>query len=151
MSDTRRLALGLSLLLPLTTGGCADEYAGQFEVSGNVTLKGLPLKEGTIVFAPLEGQNMSGGPIVDGHFRVERKNGLKPGKYLIRITAGDGKTIANEEEAGAPGGSTNIVSVDRIPPEWNVRSEKEVTVTAKGGNTFNFDIPNEYVPKSKRK
>ena len=49
--------------------------------------------------------------------------------------------VQKVREAAAPGGSTNIVSLDRIPEDWNVRSKQQVEVRAKGPNTFNFDIP----------
>jgi hypothetical protein len=130
----------LAALLP---AGCSDPYAGRMEVSGAVKLKGEPLKDGSITFVPLDGQGtQSGAPIENGVYKVPRKSGLKPGKYLVQITSGDGKTPAAGDEAAAPGGSTNIVSLDRIPEDWNVRSKQQVEVRAKGPNTFNFDIPN---------
>jgi hypothetical protein len=137
----------------LVAAGCTSND-DRLAVSGKVTLKGAPLTFGdaTITFTSVDGKgSTSGAPIKNGAYQIDREHGLKPGKYLIRITAGDGKTVANEEEAGAPGGSTNIVSVDRIPPEWNVQSTKEVEIKASGNNTFDFDIPNEYIPKSGKK
>lgn len=146
----------LAALVGLCAGllaGCSDPYAGRYAVSGKVTLKGQPLSNATITFTPEDAAvgTTSGSSITDGTYTIERQHGLKPGKYLVRITAGDGKNVANEEEAGAPGGSTNIISVDRIPPEWNVRSDKHVEVSADKPNQFDFDVPNEYVPKSKKK
>jgi hypothetical protein len=74
---------------------------------------------------------------------IPRENGLKPGKYLVRVTAGDGITPVNtlDPELGpGPTGSTNIVSKDLVPPEWNAKSKQQVTVTKEGPNTFDFDI-----------
>lgn len=132
--------------------GCGDSYGGRMAVSGEIKLKGEPLKEGTIYFAPAEGQGSQANVfIVDGKYNVERKEGLLPGKYVIRISAGDKKTNVNEEtEAGGPGGAANMTFFDMIPPEWNVASTKEVTVSAKGENVFNFDIPKAAVPKKGR-
>jgi hypothetical protein len=123
------------------------------EVSGTVTLEKQPLKDGSITFIPLDEQGtQTGCGIADGTYSIPRKNGLKPGKYLVQITAGDGKTPASDEEAAAPGGSTNIVSVDRIPPEWNTQSKKEVEVKANAKNKFDFDIPKAVViPKGKKR
>jgi hypothetical protein len=85
---------------------------------------------------------------------------LKPGKYLVRLTSGDGKTIARvgvredknppKELAAAPGGSTNIVSMDRIPEEWNIRSKQEREVKANGVNRFDFDIPSANTSRRNR-
>jgi hypothetical protein len=147
-----RRALWLCSIVPLlAAAGCADPYAGMTEITGRVTLKGEPLKDGSIIFEPLEKQGtQSGCQIIHGDYKVPRQNGLKPGKYRVRITAGDGKTPAREEEAGAPGGSTNIVSWDLVPEDWNTKSKQEVEVKAGGANTFNFDIPNINTPRRRR-
>jgi hypothetical protein len=129
--------------------GCSDSYAGRMEVSGTVKLKGQPLKDGSITFVPLDGQDtQNGSAILKGAYKIPRQSGLKPGKYLVQITSGDGKTPANEEIA-APGGSTNIVSVDLIPEDWNTRSKQQVEVKSNDANKFNFDIPNVNTPKKK--
>lgn len=121
--------------------GCSDPYAGRQALSGSVTLEGQPLSDATISFEPIDGQDSSSGsPIANGEYKIERKAGLKPGKYRVVITAGDGKTPANEEEAGGPGGS-NIVSVDRIPADYNERSQQQIEVKANGPNKFDFAIP----------
>jgi hypothetical protein len=131
--------------------GCSDPYAGRREITGSVKLEGQPLKAGSIQFLPMQNQpTRNGGEIADGEFRLSPKDGLLPGQYLVRITAGDGKTPANEEQAGAPGGSTNIVSVDMIPEEWNTKSMKQVVVQADGPNRFDFDIPHAN-PRARRR
>ena len=72
------------------------------------------------------------------------REGLKPGKYLVRVTAGDGTTAVNPVDPdagpGPSGGGTNIVSKDLVPKEWNTKSKHEITVTKEGPNTFDFDI-----------
>ena len=137
----------------LTVGlvvGCADPHGGRMEVSGSVKVQGQPLKDAAIRFVPLDKQDTEGGgPVTAGEYRIPKPIGLKPGHYLVQITAGDGKTTANEE-AGAPGGSTNIVSFELIPEEWNVKSKQKRAVTASGPNRFDFEIPNFNTPRKKR-
>ena len=148
----RAWLLGGMFVLPFVAAlsGCSDPYAGLSEITGIVKLVGEPLKDGSITFVPQEGQGtQSGAPIVNGAYTVPRKNGLKAGKYLVKITAGDGKTPSNEE-AGNPGGSTNIVSVDQVPEDWNTKSKKEVTVKANEPNKFDFEIPNVN-PRARRR
>jgi hypothetical protein len=144
-------AFALLVFAPLFVIGCADPYAGRNAISGLVKLKGEPIKAGVIFFDPLDKQDTSSGaPIANGEYNIDRKQGLKAGKYRIRVTAGDGVTPAHrfggkgevqEEEAGAPGGSRNIVSKDLIPASWNTLSQQEVTVDASRANRFDFDIP----------
>jgi hypothetical protein len=146
----RTAIVGLLLAAALVLPGCGDQYGGRMPISGSVTLEGQPLDVGTIIFEPLEkGPTRAQGEVKSGQFSIPRESGLTPGKYLVRLTAGDGKTPTNEEAAG-PGGSTNIISVDRIPEDWNVNSKHEVEVKADGSNTFEFPIPNAN-PKARKR
>jgi hypothetical protein len=152
MAVRRTLAVCSVFLAAVALAGCSDPYAGRQEITGAVTLAGQPLKAGTITFFPLDGQGtQSGSGIADGTYKVPRQTGLKPGKYRIEITAGDGKTsVTNPEEAGGPGGSRNIVSVDMVPEDWNTKSKREITVTSAGPNKFDFEIPNVN-PRARRR
>jgi hypothetical protein len=137
-----RRTLLLSCASVLTLAGCSGSRGDRQAVAGGVKLAGEPLGEGRVLFFPLDGQDTQGGAaVVNGEYRIARKHGLKPGQYLVRVTAGDGRTAANGEP-GAPGGSANVVSVDLVPEDWNVRSTRQVEVTSKGLNQFDFDIPN---------
>src|SRR6516162_7035302 len=83
--------------------GCSGSSAGRVEVSGGVKLQGQPLRDGSIRFVPLQGQDtVSGAPVVSGRYTIPRQNGLRPGKYLVQVTSGHGPPPANEE-AAAPG------------------------------------------------
>jgi hypothetical protein len=135
------LAFALALVV-----GCGDGHGGRMEVTGTVKLKGQPIKDGALIeFSPLDNQATGVNAVVTGGaFSVPRKNGLQPGKYLVRVTAGDGKTPEPPTDPDAPpgpAGGTNIVSKDLVPADWNVKSKQQVTVTQDGPNTFNFDIP----------
>jgi hypothetical protein len=136
---------GLATAL-LASLGCSDSADGRMEVSGNVNLKGSPIPDGAIIqYEPLDSQGTAGqATITKGNYKIPRANGLKPGNYLVRMTAGDGKTAVNPvnpDEPPGPGGGKNIVSKDLVPPDWGLRSKQKVTVTADGPNTFSFDIP----------
>jgi hypothetical protein len=149
----RRIVVFCStVLLPAAfLAGCSDPYAGRMEVAGQVKLQGQPVKNGSILFFPLDSkETQSGAPIVDGEYKIARKDGLKPGRYLVRLTAGDGKTPAADEQVAVPGGSTNIVSVDLIPDDWNVKPKHEIEVKSNNANRFDFDIPNVNTVKRKR-
>jgi hypothetical protein len=115
------------------------------EITGTVKLKGQPIKDGAVVMIePLENQGTAAQASTSGGaFKIPRQSGLKPGKYLVRVTAGDGKTAVNpvDPDAGpAPSGrkgDTNIVSQDLVPRGW----KQEVTVNKEPPNNFEFDIP----------
>ena len=139
-----RLGLGLLAAAFLVTG-CSDSYDGRMEVSGKVKLKGQPIKDGAIVlFEPLENQDTGGNvTTAGGEYTLPRPVGLKPGRYLVRVTAGDGKTATNPLNPDEPPGptGTNIISKDLVPADWNTNSTREITVTKDGPNKFDFDIP----------
>lgn len=146
-----RFWVGAFAVVTLFAAGCGKDD-GRIAVSGTVTLKGEPLKDGSIRFEPKENQGTeNGAPIANGQFTLDRNDGLKPGKYLVRITSGDGVTrIGSEEDAAGPGGNTNIVSEDLIPLEWGQQSTQVVEVKAGQPNEFKFDIPNARETKKKK-
>jgi hypothetical protein len=136
-----RLVSVLSIALSL---GCGSADDGRRAVSGTITLKGEALDEGVIEFFPLADEaaagpaTQSGAVITNGAYKIPRDSGLVAGTYKILITSGDGKTPA---DGGLPGPTGNIVSLDRIPPEYNVDSQQQVKVTLDGPNVFDFYIP----------
>jgi hypothetical protein len=140
-----RFALCAFAVMGLSFAGCSKKGDGRVEVTGSVKLKGTPIKEGTISFEPLEGQATGATAMInDGSYNVPRESGLLPGKYLIRVSAGDGKTPVNlvdPDHPPGPTGSTNIVSKDLIPADWNVDSKQERTVSKDSPNRIEFEIP----------
>ena len=140
------LALGLSACSVLFLAGCTgDSASGLVGVRGKVKLKGQPIKDGTVSFEPTEGQDTRATAVItDGAYDIPRGTGLKPGKYLIRVSAGDGKTAVNpvdEDSPPGPTGGTNIISKDLVPKDWNVNSRQERTITTDNPNTIDFEIP----------
>ena len=144
MIPHRLSAVALILFLVVLVG-CSNSSNGRMEVSGTVKLKNQVLKTGVVIFEPLDGQDTASNiPLYDGEYLIAREYGLKPGKYLVRVTAGDGKTPVNpiDPDAGpGPTGGTNIISKELVPKDWNVNSKQQVTVTQEGPNKFDFDIP----------
>jgi len=145
MDRSRGRFVGLVFVLAITAG-CSAPPDGRLEVSGTVKLKGQSIKDGAIVlFEPLDEQDTAGNATVSGgKFDIPRTAGLKPGRYLVRITAGDGTTAVNAlnpDSPPGPTGGTNIISKDVVPADWNVRSKQQVTVTNNGPNRFDFEIP----------
>jgi hypothetical protein len=145
MRRHRVCLIGLAVVLA-SAAGCSDPSDGRMGISGMVKLKGQPIPEGAIIiFEPLESQGTGANMTLDGGgYNLPRQYGLKPGKYLVRITAGDGKTAVNPVDSGeppGPAGGSNIISKELVPPDWNVRSNQQITVTKDGPNKFDFDIP----------
>lgn len=152
MHNLRRSPI-FGLLFGFVCLGCSDPYPDRYEVSGKITVKGEAFKHaGSVSFEPLEGQTTRAGiSFTDGMFTIPKDQGLKAGNYLVRLTAGDGKTPTVPEEAGGPGGSTNIVSVDLIPEDYGSRSKQQFEVKAGSPNRVEIDLPYLVDPKARKK
>ena len=128
----------LSFLIITSLVGCGDPN-GRQPISGVVTFQGKPLDQGIIEFS--SSATMSGAPIIGGKYTVPADSGLEPGVYKVCISAGDGRTPVDSPD-GMPGPTgANIVSKEKIPPEYNTKSKQEVTVTGSKPNVFDFTIP----------
>jgi hypothetical protein len=142
MNRARSIAWLVLAGLTVSLASCGPSYGGRQEVKGTIKLKGQPLDQGTISFMPISGDGTTkeGALIANGAYLIDRAHGLMPGKYRVSISSGDGRTPANVDQPPGPTGA-NIISKDRIPPEYNANSKQDVEVTDKKPNVFNFDIP----------
>jgi len=132
-----RFTLLNSLLILSLLSGCgspADPLQRQ-EVTGEVSLEGSPIAEGTIEFSPVAEGTGSGAMIEDGKFTIPAQKGLPPGEYIVRISASN----PDAEQVRLPGES-NQIAAELIPPEFNVDSDVKFTVTLDGDNVFTLDI-----------
>jgi hypothetical protein len=132
--------LGISIAAALVLGGCGAR-SDRLEISGKVTLDGRPLDRGSIRFTSLgEQQAMATGAMIqNGAYFIPQEKGLLPGEYHLEIHAPDPDAPPIRVSA-TPGGPSIPVQPDRIPPDYNVESNKKITVTADGSNEFDFDI-----------
>ncbi len=129
------------LLLASLAVGCTNDYGGRQEIKGTIKLKGVPLDQGVIDFTPLADQpTKEGAVIADGAYHIPRASGLMKGKYRVIITSGDGRTKEGSDEPPGPTGA-NIISKERIPPEYNKNTTQEVEVSDSKPNVFDYDIP----------
>jgi hypothetical protein len=124
----------------LAAGGCGPR-SDRLEIAGQVTLDGAPLNAGSIRFTSIGGETLiaAGAMIRDGAYLIPQEKGLLPGVYHLEIHAPDADAPPIMVSA-VPGGPSIPVAPDRIPPEYNVKSEKQVDVTADGPNVFDFHI-----------
>jgi hypothetical protein len=140
----RRLALFSWALLGAlalgTLGGCSDPRQRQ-EITGEITLKGKPVEDGFIHFEPLDGQATGdGAQIVNGKYRIPKGKGLSPGKYKVIIIAGNEMSGEGNASPDSPNAGKRQPK-ERIPPEYNERSNVVKEVTKDGPNKFDFAIP----------
>jgi hypothetical protein len=124
-----------------TLCGCSKPSKTRQEITGEVTLKGQPVEDGIINFAPLDGQETGdGAQIVKGKYRIPKEKGLFPGRYKVTIYAGNGASGEGDASPDPPKDGPRPPR-DRIPPEYNTDSNVVKEVIQGGENKFDFNIP----------
>ena len=134
------MAVGLWTVGGLLLCGCGGKGLNGVPVSGQVTLDGKPLADGSITFVPTGQGITAGGKIVDAYYELSPKDGLVPGTYKVRINAleSTGQTIVD------PAGNIEIPEMrEAILPRYNMRTELTAEVTVDGPNRFDYDLRSE--------
>lgn len=121
----RLLILGL-IVVALT--GCGSKTK-TYPVSGTVTFNGQKLKDGHILFQPVDGGVGDAGTITDGVFNFQAKAGKV--KVEIRATREEGQVV---EVMGARN------RVQYIPERYNDKTILEAEVVPDGENRFEFPL-----------
>ena len=123
--------------------GCGSgNKLGRLPISGKISLDDNPLPNGSITFAPKDPQGFSAGSVIasDGTYTILETKGLPPGEYTVQIFS----SYQEGNEAGAPIHAgpelDKIVTIERIPKEYNSETTQVVTVTKENDNIFDFDI-----------
>lgn len=141
--------LWLSLFCLLSCLGCGEPNPlGRKAITGKIDFDGSRLESGVIEFVPDDPAGHSTGAVIaNGEYAIEAHKGVPPGKYIVRITSPtDDSDPVPEEELLPPGPQGSGPSQpppakERIPSDYNTKSDKFVDVTADGPNQFDFDIP----------
>jgi hypothetical protein len=127
----------------LLAAGCGPR-SDRLQVSGTVTLDGAPLEGGSIRFTSVGGDKLmaAGAMIQNGAYLIPKEQGLPPGTYHLEINSpdSDAPPVIVRQTPGGPG---IPVAPDRIPPEYNLESDKTIEVTVDGANEFDFNITSQ--------
>ena len=135
-------------LLPvalLLLSGCGDSGPDKAIVSGKVSYRGEPVRDGRIRFVPIEGTKgpASGAVIRDGSYAAKAIGGVPLGKLRVEIKAYRQPSSASRREG--PTGPDLVLKtetlVQYLPPKYNRQSELTVTLEAGGQQTRDFELP----------
>ncbi|MDO5555039.1 MAG: hypothetical protein Q4G68_14895 [Planctomycetia bacterium] len=136
----------LIFLVFLVLSGCEKATPGRYSVSGQVTLAGVPMNTGRIIFEPLEtggefGPTQAAAPLVAGKYKVEQRTGLAAGDYRVKFEAKEVDASKTKKARNTLGQEIDVpVERNLIPDDFGVKSEQTVTIT-EGENVFHFEIP----------
>jgi hypothetical protein len=122
------LILGLAVALYC---GCSGSKG---TVSGEVTLDGEPLKEGTIRFVPTDGKSQTASATISkGHYRAE----APPGEHRVEISAP--KVLGKRKMYDTPDSPIVDEVGELLPSRYNVKSELTLSVRS-GSQTKVFAL-----------
>ncbi len=159
MKRVRRSVICL-MLVGLAVGCGSGDPLG-VGVSGTVTYKGKPIKEGLISFIPLEGTDgpKGGANIDDGKYAIPRRGALVPGKYRVEIRAFEesGEETAKSTQQSQmfgrplekitqdPGAAEQLQKIrmqkkNVIPERYNENSELTKQVPNESEVTIDFEL-----------
>jgi hypothetical protein len=142
VSSKRWWLIGTTCVASLVlVSGCGPR-SNRLAVSGDVTLDGAPLDDGSIRLSTSGTGKLyaSGAMIKGGQFHIPQESGLPPGTYRVEISAPDTKVppVSQKVTAGQP--ALPPTAPERIPAEYNSASKHTVEVTTGGDNNFKFEI-----------
>jgi len=132
------LPLTVILLSLLPAAGCKKHGAktNVIKVSGTVTLDGVPLEKGTIMFASADKMTEPAqGEIKAGQFVLE----APPGPKIVKIDAN--KVVGTRKRyEGDPNSSEVDVTESVIPAKYNARSELKVDINPGNNQLPPFEL-----------
>lgn len=130
---THHVLLRLSLIVAagMLSGGCGPQ-GSESTVSGNVTLDGAPLPDGTISVFPLKDGKAAGGSIANGEYSLR----VEPGEYRVEISR---MVDTGEEQVDSDYGNESIQK-ESIPRRYNQATKLRMKVTPDGEKTFDYQL-----------
>lgn len=120
--------------------GCNGNGPNRSEIRGNVSLDGVPLENGSILFTPIDGTDglAAGGRIEQGNYQLTAANGPTVGWNRVEIR-GMRKTGKKLPKPFAPPGEMIDEMVEAVPPKYNSLSTMKVEVKPTE-NIADFDL-----------
>jgi hypothetical protein len=128
-----------SAVLFFLTLGCGPAGPERASVSGQVTLDGQAIEQGTISFLPAEGNAgpSAGSAITNGRYDIRKANGPVLGKARVELRAWrkTGRQIPNPMSEGA----LMDEKVEAFPAQFNDESTLLREIKS-GHNSFDFEL-----------
>ncbi len=150
VNQIRQLSLTVVGGMILTLCGCGWKSGpARVAIEGVVLVSGAPLKNGRIMFIPIEETR---GPsavahVVDGEFRFTSRNGPVAGSNKVQIESivdigfalDDEQSFANavKEKEGT---REQVIPRQPIPPEYNDQTELLVEISTEKSRHYEFQL-----------
>lgn len=125
--------------------GCGEAGGERCSVKGSITLNGVPIETGTIVFEPQgQGGARGGASIKNGEYEIPIEREMWAGSFVVRVTGfrETGRTRAPFETLEGEVAEQTVVLEELVPRQYNSRSTLDVEL-ASGENEQDFELIGE--------
>lgn len=124
----------LALAISLLHAGC-NQGPAVGTITGDVTFDGQPVKDGHILFTPLDGNGQTGGgPLREGKFKAEK---VPVGKMKVELHGN--KVIGKRKAYDTPTSPWEDDVTELLPPKYNFKSELTLEVK-RGSQDVKYDL-----------
>jgi hypothetical protein len=111
----------------IALAGCGDSGPRLTRVTGTVTYKGSPVRDGNISFVPEDGAEGAGGTLdAQGRYTlstVKTGDGIRAGTYKVRVAAYQSPPLMNDPNSGKPA----------VPRKYFDAQTSDLTATVREG------------------
>lgn len=128
------------MMIALLLFCCGCDKSGELDrasISGMVTLDGVAVAEGSIVFRPIDGTKgpIAGAVIQNGRYAIGRAKGPVAGNNRVEISAfkKTGRKVSSRF------GGTVDEAVESVPDRYNSSSTLAATIKS-GKNTLDYEL-----------
>ncbi len=137
----RRVRATLVGLVLGNMAACGGDGLQRGAVEGRVTLDGVAVEQGVIVFYPTDGTSgpVAGGPIEAGRYAISADRGPVVGRHRVEIRASRNTGRKVPSSPSAPDTLIDEV-IEIVPAQYNVRSVLKRDVR-RGKNVLDFELP----------
>lgn len=135
----RGASIAIVLACAVLLAGCDRAGPRRVEVTGTVTLDGLPLTAGTVRFLSVPGTPpvVCDANLQEGQYLISASKGPLPGKYRVEI--GVPRKTGRKVQNSLTQQITDEM-IESLPERYNCRSKLTAEVTDTGSNRFEFAL-----------
>jgi hypothetical protein len=128
------------LAVSAATTGCGDEGLERRAVEGTVSVGETPLKEGSIVFVPAKGTEgpKAAGRVVDGRFKIRRREGPVVGTHKVEVYADEPAAFDMDDPLQYAQNAPRSGPENSVAEAYNTKTVLEATISAEKRNQFEF-------------
>jgi hypothetical protein len=127
-------SIALAILVGIIQAGC-DQGPPVGTINGDVTFDGQPVKDGHVLFTPVDGMGQTGGaPVRDGKFQAEK---VPVGKMKVELHGN--KVVGKRKAYDTPESPWEDDVAELLPAKYNSKSDLTLEVK-KGSQDVKYDL-----------